>query len=195
MPNPHYSYNPKNFIQGKNLKPLSLPPGPNNPVGNIMSLIGGIADVFILEKTSKVLSLHRLNSISMVSAELNIARAGLTKLNSNLWKITFSVLIVNIVVNAFIGYIQFKKNIINNIVLAVSYGVTAVISIASAVLFFLGAIVWGMALVLLAFVVDFYIKHLESVKIQDYLKNCRWGIHNKNWDIFNERSKYIYATS
>ena len=33
--NPHYSYNPKNFIQGKNLKPLSLPPGPNNPVGNI----------------------------------------------------------------------------------------------------------------------------------------------------------------
>ena len=25
----------KNFIQGKNLKPLSLPPGPNNPVGNI----------------------------------------------------------------------------------------------------------------------------------------------------------------
>ena len=35
VPNPHYSYNPKNFIQGKNLKPLSLPPGPNNPVGNI----------------------------------------------------------------------------------------------------------------------------------------------------------------
>ena len=35
VPNPHYSYNPKNFIQGKNLKPVSLPPGPNNPVGNI----------------------------------------------------------------------------------------------------------------------------------------------------------------
>lgn len=35
VPNPHYSYNPKNFIQGKNLKSLSLPPGPNNPVGNI----------------------------------------------------------------------------------------------------------------------------------------------------------------
>lgn len=33
--NPYYSYNPKNFIQGKNLKPLSLPPGPNNPVGNV----------------------------------------------------------------------------------------------------------------------------------------------------------------
>ena len=32
-PNPWYGYNPKNFIQGKNLKPLSLPPGPNNPVG------------------------------------------------------------------------------------------------------------------------------------------------------------------
>lgn len=31
--NPHYSYNPKNFIQANNLKPLSLPPGPNNPVG------------------------------------------------------------------------------------------------------------------------------------------------------------------
>lgn len=32
-PNPWYGYNPKNFIQGKNMKPLSLPPGPNNPVG------------------------------------------------------------------------------------------------------------------------------------------------------------------
>ena len=34
-PNPWYSYSPSNFIQGNNLKPLSLPPGPNNPVGNI----------------------------------------------------------------------------------------------------------------------------------------------------------------
>ena len=33
--NPHYSYSPSNFVQGKNLKPLSLPPGPNGPVGNI----------------------------------------------------------------------------------------------------------------------------------------------------------------
>ena len=33
--NPWYSYSPSNFIQGKNLKPLSLPPGPNGPVGNI----------------------------------------------------------------------------------------------------------------------------------------------------------------
>lgn len=32
---PWYGYNPKNFIQGKNLKPLSLPPGPNNPVGTM----------------------------------------------------------------------------------------------------------------------------------------------------------------
>jgi lipoprotein-anchoring transpeptidase ErfK/SrfK len=34
-PNPWYSYSPSNFIQGKNLQPLSLPPGPNGPVGNI----------------------------------------------------------------------------------------------------------------------------------------------------------------
>jgi len=33
--NPWYSYSPSNFIQGKNTKPLSLPPGPNGPVGNI----------------------------------------------------------------------------------------------------------------------------------------------------------------
>jgi lipoprotein-anchoring transpeptidase ErfK/SrfK len=32
---PWYGYNPKNFIQGKNMKPLSLPPGPNNPVGSM----------------------------------------------------------------------------------------------------------------------------------------------------------------
>ena len=33
--NPTYGYSPSNFIQGKNLKPLTLPPGPNGPVGNI----------------------------------------------------------------------------------------------------------------------------------------------------------------
>ena len=33
--NPYYSYSPSNFVQGKNLKPLTLPPGPNAPVGNI----------------------------------------------------------------------------------------------------------------------------------------------------------------
>ena len=34
-PNPWYGYSPKNFVQGNNMKPLSLPPGPNNPVGNM----------------------------------------------------------------------------------------------------------------------------------------------------------------
>ena len=33
--NPYYSYSPSNFVQGKNLKPLMLPPGPNGPVGNV----------------------------------------------------------------------------------------------------------------------------------------------------------------
>ncbi|MHA3051102.1 L,D-transpeptidase family protein [Acinetobacter sp. ANC 4640] len=33
--NPYYSYSPSNFVQGKNLKPLTLPPGPNAPVGNV----------------------------------------------------------------------------------------------------------------------------------------------------------------
>lgn len=34
-PNPWYSYSPSNFVQGNNRKALSLPPGPNGPVGNI----------------------------------------------------------------------------------------------------------------------------------------------------------------
>ncbi|RZG80300.1 murein L,D-transpeptidase [Acinetobacter sp. WCHAc060033] len=34
-PNPWYGYSPSNFLQGNNRKPLSLPPGPNGPVGNI----------------------------------------------------------------------------------------------------------------------------------------------------------------
>lgn len=33
--NPWYSYSPSNFVQGNNLKPLSIPPGPNGPVGNV----------------------------------------------------------------------------------------------------------------------------------------------------------------
>ena len=34
-PNPVYVYNPKNFVQAGNRKKLSLPPGPNGPVGNM----------------------------------------------------------------------------------------------------------------------------------------------------------------
>ncbi|AYO54848.1 L,D-transpeptidase family protein [Acinetobacter wuhouensis] len=34
-PNPWYGYSPSNFLQGNNRTPLSLPPGPNGPVGNI----------------------------------------------------------------------------------------------------------------------------------------------------------------
>ena len=30
---PTYHYNPENFVQGENLRPLTLPPGPNGPVG------------------------------------------------------------------------------------------------------------------------------------------------------------------
>lgn len=33
--NPTYSYNPENFVQGNNKQPLTLPPGPNGPVGNV----------------------------------------------------------------------------------------------------------------------------------------------------------------
>lgn len=51
-PNPWYSYSPSNFVQGKNLKALSLPPGPNGPVGNIW--IG-------LSKKSLVFMAHRIH--------------------------------------------------------------------------------------------------------------------------------------
>ncbi|KAB0677096.1 L,D-transpeptidase [Aureimonas leprariae] len=33
--NPKYEYDPKNFVQGKNRKELTLPAGPNGPVGNV----------------------------------------------------------------------------------------------------------------------------------------------------------------
>lgn len=32
---PTYSYNPDNFVQGDNTEPLTLPPGPNGPVGSV----------------------------------------------------------------------------------------------------------------------------------------------------------------
>jgi lipoprotein-anchoring transpeptidase ErfK/SrfK len=32
---PEYAYDPKNFVQGKNKKKLTLPAGPNGPVGNM----------------------------------------------------------------------------------------------------------------------------------------------------------------
>ena len=35
VPDPWYNYDPDNFVQGDNMQELTLPPGPNNPVGNI----------------------------------------------------------------------------------------------------------------------------------------------------------------
>jgi lipoprotein-anchoring transpeptidase ErfK/SrfK len=35
VPDPWYHYDPDNFVQGDNMQELDLPPGPNNPVGNI----------------------------------------------------------------------------------------------------------------------------------------------------------------
>ena len=35
VPDPWYGYDPANFVQGDNMEKLSLPPGPNNPVGNM----------------------------------------------------------------------------------------------------------------------------------------------------------------
>jgi lipoprotein-anchoring transpeptidase ErfK/SrfK len=32
---PEYSYNPETFIQGDNTEPLTIPPGPNGPVGSV----------------------------------------------------------------------------------------------------------------------------------------------------------------
>jgi lipoprotein-anchoring transpeptidase ErfK/SrfK len=34
-PNPVYYYDPRNFVQAGNTRPLQLPPGPNNPVGTM----------------------------------------------------------------------------------------------------------------------------------------------------------------
>lgn len=48
--NPWYSYSPSNFVQGKNLKPLSLPPGPNAPVGNIWI---GLSKIFRYSRNTK----------------------------------------------------------------------------------------------------------------------------------------------
>lgn len=34
-PDPVYNYDPENFVQGNNMNKLTLPPGPNNPVGDM----------------------------------------------------------------------------------------------------------------------------------------------------------------
>lgn len=56
---PTYSYNPENFVQGDNTEPLTLPPGPNGPVGDVwIDLseptygIHGTADPSRIDKTS-----------------------------------------------------------------------------------------------------------------------------------------------
>ena len=70
--NPWYSYSPSNFVQGKNLKPLSLPPGPNGPVGNIW--IG-------LNKRS--FGLHGTPNPSMISKSFSHGCVRLTNWDAN----------------------------------------------------------------------------------------------------------------
>lgn len=70
--NPHYSYSPSNFIQGNNLKPLSLPPGPNGPVGNIW-----------IGLSKKSFGIHGTPSPSMISKSYSHGCIRLTNWDAN----------------------------------------------------------------------------------------------------------------
>ncbi len=71
-PNPYYSYSPSNFIQGNNLKPLSLPPGPNGPVGNIW-----------IGLNKKSFGIHGTPSPSMISKSYSHGCIRLTNWDAN----------------------------------------------------------------------------------------------------------------
>ena len=70
--NPHYSYSPSNFVQGNNLKPLSLPPGPNGPVGNIW-----------IGLSKKSFGIHGTPSPSMISKSYSHGCIRLTNWDAN----------------------------------------------------------------------------------------------------------------
>jgi lipoprotein-anchoring transpeptidase ErfK/SrfK len=70
--NPHYSYSPSNFIQGNNTKPLSLPPGPNGPVGNIW-----------IGLSKKSFGIHGTPSPSMISKSYSHGCIRLTNWDAN----------------------------------------------------------------------------------------------------------------
>ena len=70
--NPHYSYSPSNFVQGNNLKPLSLPPGPNGPVGNIW-----------IGLSKKSFGIHGTPSPSMISKSYSHGCIRLTNWDPN----------------------------------------------------------------------------------------------------------------
>lgn len=70
--NPHYSYSPSNFVQGKNLKPLTLPPGPNGPVGNIWIAL-----------SKKSFGIHGTPNPSMISKSYSHGCIRLTNWDAN----------------------------------------------------------------------------------------------------------------
>lgn len=163
-------------------------------VGSLSSVAGSIVDVVILNKTSQLINIQKLNGLRVVSTEVSLLQKGIEKSITNLNIFVKEVLYINIIVSVFIGISGIQKNT-NNTVLAVMYGVSAAASIASSILFILGATGWGIALVAVAFAVDLYIKHLESQKVKDYLRHSRWGLYNENWNIIKERKAYLYAIS
>lgn len=70
--NPPYSYSPSNFIQGKNLKALTLPPGPNGPVGNIWIAL-----------SKKSFGIHGTPNPSMISKSYSHGCIRLTNWDAN----------------------------------------------------------------------------------------------------------------
>ncbi len=70
--NPHYSYSPSNFVQGNNTKPLTLPPGPNGPVGNIW-----------IGLSKKSFGIHGTSNPSMISKSYSHGCIRLTNWDAN----------------------------------------------------------------------------------------------------------------
>ena len=71
-PNPWYSYSPSNFLQGNNRQALSLPPGPNGPVGNIW-----------IGLSKKSFGIHGTPNPSMISKGASHGCIRLTNWNAN----------------------------------------------------------------------------------------------------------------
>ena len=70
--NPTYGYSPSNFVQGNNTKPLTLPPGPNGPVGNIW-----------IGLSKKSFGIHGTPSPSMISKSYSHGCIRLTNWDAN----------------------------------------------------------------------------------------------------------------
>ena len=162
-------------------------------IGSVLGILGGIVDVMSWKNLNQTVSLFNSRNVYFPNNQSASLEQGLNKSLKRYSYFATGILIVNALVICATSYLKYSKNSKHNSVIAAAHIVSATTSVLSTIAFYFGRTGWGVALSIVLLVIDFVIKEQEKKKLGNFLKECKWGIHNQNWKKEDVKVKYLFV--